>query len=109
MTLYAGWVPQSESVKVTFNISDGNGAITATVDGMPIISGVQVAMGKTVVFTASPSEGYRFINWANNGTQVENNPYNLILTEDVNVAANFVALLKFDKYAVNKWNNTFML
>jgi uncharacterized protein (TIGR02145 family)/uncharacterized repeat protein (TIGR02543 family) len=52
----------SSGAVVTFH-SGANGALTATVDGVPIVSGGMVAVGKNVVFTAVPSPGYGNVRW----------------------------------------------
>ena len=40
---------------VTFSVEDGNGTLTAKVDGSEISSGDMMEHGKTVVFTAEPA------------------------------------------------------
>jgi|GEM_PF-4172139 len=40
----------------------GNGTLTATVNGQPIVSGQRVVSGSTVVFTATPAVGYT-VSW----------------------------------------------
>jgi len=54
--------------KVTFS-GIGSGTVTATVDGGAITSGADVAAGKNVVFTATPTTGQTRVNewWKVNG------------------------------------------
>jgi len=52
---------------------------------------------------------YPFVNWTIDDVVVSiDNPYEFIVTEDVNIIANFGAL-DFDTYSPTLWNNTFML
>ena len=55
---------------VSFNVVNGNGTITASVDGSEIATGKQVQQGKDVVFTATPNSGYRIKEWKLNNTAV---------------------------------------
>jgi hypothetical protein len=55
---------------VSFNVVNANGTLTATVDGSTIASGAAVQQGKSVVFTATPSNGYRVREWKDNGAVV---------------------------------------
>jgi len=48
---------------VTFNVKGGNGTLAATVDGLPVKTGDQVQHGKNVIFTATPSDNYRVMEW----------------------------------------------
>jgi hypothetical protein len=53
---------------VTFS-AGANGVLTASVDGFRIASGDSVSVGKEVVFTAVPNEGYDMVYWTVNGTE----------------------------------------
>ena len=55
---------------VNFNVANSYGTITATVDGVPIVTGDPVEEGKNVVFTAIPFGGYRVKEWTLDGTVV---------------------------------------
>jgi hypothetical protein len=57
---------------VTFS-SGTNGAIRATVDGIPIAYGAPVQHGKSVAFTAIPNDGYRVSGWTVNGIAIDGN------------------------------------
>jgi len=60
----------TEEYPVTFNTVNGNGTLTATVDGTAIATGSQVQKGKNVVFTAVPNEGFKVKEWKLNGVAV---------------------------------------
>ena len=54
-----------------------------------------------VTVTATPKEGYRFVNWTVNGVEVNGaNPYTLYMTDDMEVCANFASAV----YNVTWWN-----
>ena len=52
---------------VTYGKTSG-GVITATYSSTAFDSGTKVEEGKTVVFTATPNDGYRLVNWNSNST-----------------------------------------
>ncbi|EPF35415.1 InlB B-repeat-containing protein, partial [Treponema denticola] len=58
-------VPQVPKHGVTFSVEGGHGTLKAEVDGKEINSGDSVEQGKSVVFTAEPSEGYVLEQWTN--------------------------------------------
>lgn len=56
-----------------------------------------------VTVTATPKEGYRFVNWTINGVEVNGaNPYTLYMTDHMTVCANFASAV----YNVT-WHNLF--
>lgn len=57
---------------VSFSVEGGNGAITAQVDEVDIVSGDEVLEGKNVIFAAVPDLGYRVLQWTVNGQVVAN-------------------------------------
>ena len=64
----------SQNRTVTFSVATPSyGAVTAQQDGQSLNSGVSVAHGSSVTFTATPNEGYVVESWAVNG-RVEQNP-----------------------------------
>lgn len=58
---------------VNFSVVGGNGALTATVDGVAITTGALVESGKDVVFTAAPASGYLVKEWKDNSDVVVGN------------------------------------
>ena len=68
--------------KVTL-LADEGGAAKA--------SKMQVAHNGKVTLTATPKEGYSFVNWTVNGKEVSvENPYTATITEDTEFKANFI-------------------
>ena len=63
----------------------------------------------TVQIEAFGNGCYPFINWTIDNSEVStDNPYTFIITENVNLVANFFAL-DFDTCSLTLWNNTFLL
>jgi M6 family metalloprotease-like protein len=58
---------------VTFNVINGNGSISATVDDTAITSAAAVQEGKEVIFTATPDSGYQVKEWTLDGVVVTGN------------------------------------
>jgi len=56
------------------------GTVTATINGVPITSGIIVNSGEKMVFSAEIHEGYEFIAWRYNGNVVsaEKNPITVV-------------------------------
>ena len=59
-----------EEYPVTFNAVNGNGTLSAEVDGTDITTGAKVAKGKVVSFTATPDAGYKVKEWKHNNESV---------------------------------------
>lgn len=57
---------------VNFNVEGEGGAISATVGGKDIDVGSDVAIGKEVVFTATPNDGYQLCFWSVNDSIIDN-------------------------------------
>jgi hypothetical protein len=72
--------------KVTFR-AEGGGTLTASVDGVPIVSGDTVSVGKNVAFTAFPDEGYGTSHWTVNGAVIADTSLAYMLVVGVSNAA----------------------
>ena len=69
-----------------------------------ISAGGSIKSCTEVTVTATPEEGYRFVNWTINGVEVNGaNPYTLYMTDDMTVQANFGSAV----YNVT-WHNLFL-
>jgi hypothetical protein len=89
-TLYAIWVPTAYTVN--FSVNEGEGALTARVDGEDILSGASVLEGKTVTFTAAPATGSEVVCWRIGGVAVPGNwttSLTLTLSAHAQVAVEF--------------------
>ena len=59
-----------EEFAVDFGVVNGNGSLAATVDSESIDTGANVESGKSVVFTATPDNGYQVKEWKDNNSVV---------------------------------------
>jgi len=66
--VFARWSLLSNAA-VTYS-AGANGTLRATVDGVPISTGASVGIGKDVIFTAVPNEGYKVARWTINGADM---------------------------------------
>lgn len=57
---------------VNFNVEGEGGVISATVDGKDIDTDSRVLLGKEVVFTATPNDGYQLCFWSVNDSIINN-------------------------------------
>ena len=58
--------------------------------GRAEVSATEVEEGTTVTLTATPNDGYSFVNWTVNGEEVSTaNPYTATITADTEFKANF--------------------
>lgn len=64
--------------------------VTATAENGTVTGTGTYKDNATATLTATPNDGYRFKNWTKNGTVVSTaNPYSFMVTEDVELVANF--------------------
>ncbi|WP_433277083.1 InlB B-repeat-containing protein [Treponema sp. SP13] len=101
-----GGTPPTPKYAVTFSVegTPANGTIKATVGGSEIHSGDTVEQGKTVVFTATASSGYRVKGWTLDGNAVNgtNSSYSFPVTKAAEVKVSFESnSTPLPQYAVN--------
>ena len=48
--------------------------------------------GTTATLTATPAEGYKFVNWTVGEEVITENPYSFVVTADITIVANFVVV-----------------
>lgn len=87
-------IPFTPSYEVTFSVVGANGTLGATVDGSPITSPASVIKGKSVLFTATPDEGYEVKEWKLNNSVVTGNTATIYTLE--NIAANAAVSVEFE-------------
>ena len=82
------------------NVSSANidyGVVEATQTG-------GVYEDDVVTFTATPSYGYRFVNWTLNGEILSTkNPLSITITEPISLVANFRAIPEKEHIEIGKW------
>ncbi|MCL1900811.1 MAG: hypothetical protein FWG51_00240, partial [Firmicutes bacterium] len=64
-------VPLLQNCKVSFNVTDSNGTLTAKAGNNEIKTEETVREGVSIVFTAEPNDGYRIKEWRLNGEVIE--------------------------------------
>ena len=106
LQVQAAFTSQNRTVTFSADESTPNGTVTAQQNGQSLNSGVSVAHGSSVTFTATPNEGYVVESWVVNG-RVEQNPdgthytgttLEREITEDTEVKVTFTAE---EQYAVS--------
>ena len=106
LQVQAAFTSQNRTVTFSADESTPNGTVTAQQNGQSLNSGVSVAHGSSVTFTATPNEGYVVESWVVNG-RMEQNPdgthytgttLEREITEDTEVKVTFAAE---EQYAVS--------
>ncbi len=86
---------EEQTFAVNFSVSGDNGTLTAQVNGSPITTGAEVAVGSTVVFTAAPSESYQVDAWTGESagalTDLGGNQKSIVISAAVTVSVSFKA------------------
>lgn len=81
--------------KYTVSATAGaGGSVTiANASGATVTSGTEVEANTSLTFTATPSEGYEFVNWTNasNNSVSTNATYTTTVTAAISLTANFMA------------------
>ena len=91
VTITPVWRATTSTVTVTTSATNGS-----------VTGGGVVEEGTSVTLTATPADGYKFVNWTVGGAEVSTaNPYTFTAEEDVTVVANFEELPKATIYFVN--------
>lgn len=99
LQVQAAFTSQNRTVTFSADESTPNGTVTAQQNGQSLNSGVSVAHGSSMTFTATPNEGYVVESWVVNG-RVEQNPdgthytgttLEREITEDTEVKVTFTA------------------
>lgn len=71
--------------------------VTANDTTMGAVTGAGTyAEGTTATLTATPNEGYEFVNWIVDDEVLTDNPLNLIVTSDINIVATFKTYVSTD-------------
>jgi hypothetical protein len=79
---------------VSFEVVNGNGSLTASVNGESIESGDKVEEGSNVLFTATPDQGYDILNWSLNDEVMDGNTTTEFIYE--NLDADILITVEFE-------------
>ena len=82
---------ESVTVDVTYNINSYEVTATANpIAGGTVVGGGRYDYGSTAMLAATAAEGYTFVNWTENGTEVSTSvTYSFTVTEAKTLVANF--------------------
>lgn len=84
--------------KVSATAGTGGSVSIANASGTTVTSGTEVEANTSLTFTATPSEGYEFVNWtdASNNAVSTNATYTTTVTAAISLRANFKAKTPVD-------------
>ena len=88
----------AKKYKVSATAKDGGSVSIANASGTTVISGTEVEANTSLTFTATPSEGYEFVNWtdASNNAVSTNATYTTTVSAAISLIANFKAKTTVD-------------
>lgn len=83
----------AKKYKVSATAKDGGSVSIKNASGATVTSGTEVEANTSLTFTATPSEGYEFVNWTDaSNTEVSTNAtYTTTVTAAISLTANFKA------------------
>lgn len=77
---------------VSASVNPASTGSVTVMAGDPLVAVTEVASGTPVTFTATPAEGYDFINWTQGGVEVSTSlEYSTTITSNIALVANFEA------------------
>lgn len=83
----------AKKYKVSATVGEGGSVSIANASGAAVTSGTKVEANTSLTFTATPSEGYEFVNWTDaSNTEVSTNAtYTTTVSAAISLTANFKA------------------
>lgn len=93
-----GTIPTENKYKVSATAETGGSVSITNASGAAVTSGTEVEANTSLTFTATPSEGYEFVNWTDaSNTEVSTNAtYTTTVTAEISLTANFKAKTTVD-------------
>lgn len=90
---YPATMPNNDLTVIgTYSINSYKVIVSSKEGGVATTSADEAEYNSSVILTATPNEGYRFINWTVNGVEISTqNPYTATITSDSEFVANFLA------------------
>lgn len=88
----------AKKYKVSATAKDGGSVSIANASGTTVTSDTEVEANTSLTFTATPSEGYEFVNWTDaSNTEVSTNAtYTTTVSAEISLTANFKAKTTVD-------------
>lgn len=93
-----GTISSVKKYKVSATAGAGGSVSIANASGTTVNSGTEVGANTSLTFTATPSEGYEFVNWtdASNKPVSTNATYTTTVSAEISLTANFKAKTTVD-------------
>lgn len=93
-----GTIPTENKYKVSATAETGGSVSITNASGAAVTSGTEVEANTSLTFTATPNEGYEFVNWTNasNNSVSTNATYTTTVTAEIALTANFKAKTTVD-------------
>ena len=93
-----GTIPTENKYKVSATAETGGSVSITNASGAAVTSGTEVEANTSLTFTATPSEGYEFVNWtdASNTEVSKNATYTTTVSAEISLTANFKAKTTVD-------------
>ena len=104
-----GTISSVKKYKVSATAGEGGSVSIANASGTTVNSGSEVEANTSLTFTATPSEGYEFVNWtdANNKPVSTEATYTTTVTAAISLTANFKAktpVTPTESEVIYNWN-----
>ena len=95
------WEYATKTLTITYPALPVKYNVTVTAENGTVTGAGEYEEGKTATLTATPAEGYEFVNWTVGDSIVSTeNPYSFVVTADIALVANF------EKIPATKYNVT---
>lgn len=93
-----GTIPTENKYKVSATAETGGSVSITNASGAAVTSGTEVEANTSLTFTATPNDGYEFVNWtdASNTAVSTNATYTTTVTAEIALTANFKAKTTVD-------------
>ena len=93
-----GTIPTENRYKVSATAGAGGSVSITNASGATVTSGTEVEANTSLTFTATPNDGYEFVNWtdASNKVVSTNATYTTTVSAEISLTANFKAKTTVD-------------
>lgn len=93
-----GTIPTENKYKVSATAETGGSVSITDASGAAVTSGTEVEANTSLTFTATPNDGYEFVNWTDaSNTEVSTNAtYTTTVSAEISLTANFKAKTTVD-------------
>lgn len=101
-----GTISSVQKYTVSATVKDGGSVSIKNASGATVTSGSEVEANTSLTFTATPNDGYEFVNWtdANNKPVSTEATYTTTVTAAISLTANFKAKTPTGDDVIYNWN-----